>query len=54
MEVTNVVYISANELNNQDNVGASFEEVQRRVLYTLSRPQKLPARILHHVQDECC
>ena len=39
MEVTNVaVYISAIELNIQDNMGASFEQglpVQRRVLHSL-------------------
>ena len=56
-EATNVaVYISAIELNIQDNMGASFEQglpVQRGVLYTLSRSEKLSAKILCNVPNEC-
>ena len=57
MEVTNVaVYISAIELNIQDNMGVSFEQgspVQRRVLYIVSRSEKLWAEILCYVPNEC-
>ena len=57
MEATNVaVYISAIELNIQDNIGASFEQgspVQSRVLYTVSRSEKLSPEILCYVPNEC-